>query len=185
MEPTDISGGMERGNNYPEWTKSQLMLLLIWNKLQEAYDSGESELKVMINRAGDDATGVRLGYPSAINVSEEIPDLDRGGEAVAVFESLRRERYLIGDFDSVPQNIETPVIYRLSTKGMIDIAKYPDPDRRLVAALAATQLAIEQTPSIPESEKPEMLDTLEKMTSLANNVGGLAKAFLEGLSQGG
>ncbi len=36
-----MSGDVERGNNYPEWTKEQLLLLLIWNKLQEAYDSGK------------------------------------------------------------------------------------------------------------------------------------------------
>jgi hypothetical protein len=99
-----MSGDVERGNNnYPEWTKEQLLLLLIWNKLQEAYDSGESELRVSISRGGDD-TGVRLAYSTmAINVSDEIPELKRGGEAVAVFESLRQGGYFYGDFPRVPK----------------------------------------------------------------------------------
>jgi hypothetical protein len=183
VDPTDVDGGMERGNDYPEWTKEQLLLLLIWNKLQEAYDSGESELRVFISRAGGEDTGIRLGYQTMVNVSDEIPELERGGEAVAVFESLRQGGYFYGDFGRYPQTTETPVIYRLSPRGLLDIGKYPDPDKRLAAAIAATQRAINQS-DIPESEKRDMLDTLEKMASLANNVGGLARAFLEGLSRG-
>jgi hypothetical protein len=176
---------VERGNNYPEWTKEQLLLLLIWNKLQEAYDSRESELRVMVVRADGANTGVYLGGgPTRTNVSDEIPELSRGGEAVAVFESLRKGGYLYGDFPGVPQTIDTPVIYRLSPKGMIDLGKYPDPDKRLAAALASVYGAIEREPSIPESEKRDMLDTLEKMASLSNNVAGLARIFIEGLSQG-
>jgi hypothetical protein len=184
VDPADMSGGMGV-DNFPEWTKSQLLLLLIWNKLQEAYDSGDSELRVQINRAGDDRVGVRVGYPTYVNVSDEIPELSRGGEAVAVFESLRREGYLIGDFGISPETTESPVIYRLSNRGMVDIAKYPDPDRRFAAALAAAYRAINRSNNIPASEKRDMLDTVEKMASLANNVGGLSRAFFEGLSQGG
>lgn len=183
MDPADVSGGMGRGDGYPEWTKEQLLLLLIWNKLQETYDSGESELRVFIIRASGEDTGVRLGYPTSVNVSDEIPELKRGGEAVAVFESLRQGGYFYGDFGTYPQTTETPVVYRLSPRGLIDIGKYPDPDERLVAAIAATQRAIKRS-DIPESEKRDMLDTLEKMASLANNVGGLAREFIEGLSQG-
>jgi hypothetical protein len=179
-----MSEGMRRGD-YPEWTKSQLLLLLIWNKLQEAYYSGDSELRVQVNRSDGDRVGVRPGYPESVNVSEEIPELSRGGEAVAVFESLRREAYLVGDFSPYPQDTETPVIYRLSTKGHIDIGKYPDPDKRFAAALSAAYRAIDRSNNIPDPEKRNALDTLEKMASLANNVGGLSRAFLEGFSQGG
>ena len=98
MEPTDMSGGMERGNTYPEWTKSQLLLLLIWKQLQKAFDSGESELRVAVRRAGGEGAGVQLGYTSPVSVSDEIPELERGGEAVAVFERLRKEKYLLGEF---------------------------------------------------------------------------------------
>jgi len=173
------------GGDYPEWTKSQLLLLLIWNKLQEAYDSGNSELRVQVNRSDGDRVGVRLGYPTSVNVSEEIPELSRGGEAVAVFESLRREGFLVGDFPPYPEDTESPVIYRLSMKGNIDIGKYPDPDKRFAAALSAAYRAIDNSNNIPEPEKRDALDTVEKMASLANNVGGLSRAFLEGFSQGG
>jgi len=64
--------------NYPEWTKSQLMLLLLWNKLQEAYDNGESELRLDVVRGGP-YVGVRVGVP-AVNVSDEIPELSRPGD---------------------------------------------------------------------------------------------------------
>src|SRR3954465_2955172 len=113
---------MDVGNNYPEWTKEQLLLLMIWNKLQEAYDSGESELRVMVVRADGDNVGVQLGYSTmAVNVSEEIPELKRGGEAVAVFESRRQGGYLYGDFPRVPQTVETPIINRLSPRGLLAI----------------------------------------------------------------
>ena len=114
MVPADVSGGMERINNYPEWTKEQLLLLLIWNKLQEAYDRGDSELRVMIRRGGE-GTGVQLGYWNTVNVSDEITELRRGGEAVAVFESLRKEGYLHGSFEpGSPYTTEMATIYRLT-----------------------------------------------------------------------
>ncbi len=135
----------------------------------------------MVVRDGDES-GVHVGYPESVAVSDEIPELKRGGEAVAVFERLRRESYILGDFDSgSASTIETPVLYGLSTKGMVDIGKFPDPD----AKFAAAYRAIEREPSIPESEKRDMLDTLEKTASLANNVGGMARAFFEGVIQGG
>ena len=71
----------------------------------------------------------------------------------------------------------------VSSRGLISIGKYPNPDERLAAAIAAAQRAIKQS-NIPEAEQHDMLDTLEKMASLANNVGGLARAFLDGFSQG-
>lgn len=180
-EPTNWGDG---GIAYPEWTKSQLLLLLIWNKLQEAYDEGESELRVQINRS--ETVGVYLGYPRTNDVSEEIAELERGGEAVAVFERLRKEGYVHGDFGTGgPSDIETPVLYGLTAKGLTDIGKFPDPDARFAAAIAAAYRAIEREPSIPETEKRDMLDTLEKTASLANNVGGLTRAFFEGVIQGG
>ena len=181
--PANSSGG--GGGAYPDWTKAQLLLLLVWNKLQEAYDQGESELRVTIRRGGG-RTGVTLGYLSPVEVSDEIPELERGGEAVAVFERLRKEGYVLGDFGSGgPSDMETPVLYGLSTRGMVDIGKFPDPDARFAAAIEAAHRAIEHTSNIPEEEKRDMLDTLEKTASLANNVGGLTRAFFDGLTRGG
>lgn len=185
MGKSVTSSGSGGGNAYPEWTKSQLLLLLIWNKLQEAYDQGESELKVTIRRGGD-RTGVTFGYRNMVEVSEKIPELKRGGEAVAVFERLRREGYVYGDFGAGgPSTFETPVLYGLTAKGLTDIGKFPDPEARFAAAIAAAQRAIERSPNIPEPQKREILDTTEKMSSLANNAGEIARAFLENLSQGG
>ncbi len=142
-------------------------------------------MRVTIIRGGSSDAGVHVGG-GMDNVSDEIPELKRGGEAVAVFERLRREGYILGDFGSRgPSSFETPVLYGLSTKGMIDIGKFPDPEARLATAIEAAHHAIEREPSIPETKKRDMLDTTEKMASLANNVGGLSRAFFDGLSQGG
>src|SRR5919112_2376246 len=106
--------------NYPEWTRSQLMLLFLWNKLQEAFDQGESELNLLVVRGGDQA-GVQAGYPDQVNVSDEIPELSRGGEAVAVFDRLWREGYIHVGFGSQNPTFHntTPVLYGLSTEGLI------------------------------------------------------------------
>ena len=181
-DPANSSGG-SGGGAYPEWAKSQLLLLLVWNKLQEAYDEGESELRVTIRR-GRRRAGVNLGYRNRVEVSDEIPELERGGEAVAVFERLRKEGYVYGDFGAGgPSDMETPVLYGLTATGLTDIGKFPDPDARFAAAIATAHRAIERDPNIPETEKREVLDTTEKMASLANNMGGLAQAFIQGLSQ--
>jgi hypothetical protein len=90
MSPAETQGG----DRYPDWTKAQLMLLLLWNKLQEAYDRGDSEVGLMIVR-GSDEVGVYVGTPR-VSVSDEISELNRPGEAVAVFDRLWQEGYLHG-----------------------------------------------------------------------------------------
>jgi hypothetical protein len=175
--------------SYPEWTKSQLLLLLLWNKLQEAYDEGESELRLFIRRGGPDA-GIEVGYPEAVKVSDEIPELSRGGEAVAVFDRLFREGYVLVGFDSQDRSFEatTPVLYGLSTEGMIDIGKFPDPDERLARAFEVARDLLAQEGSVPPDKKRDMLDTMENVASLLNNVGGLGqlvgRAVAEGLGPG-
>lgn len=66
----------------------------------------------------------------------------------------------------------------LSTRVLLEIGELPDPDERLAAALGATRRAIEEESSILDEEKRDMLDTVEKMTSLANNVGGVAQVLV-------
>ncbi len=171
--------------SYPEWTKSQLLLLLLWNKLQEAYDEGESELRLFIRRGGPDA-GVEVGYPEAFKVSDEIPELSRGGEAVSVFDRLFREGYVHVGFGSQNPSFEatTPVLYGLSSEGLIDIGKFPNPDERLAQAFAAARDLLAQEPSIPHDEKRDMLDTMEKVISLLNNVRGLGQVVGQKVAEG-
>ncbi len=174
--------------SYPEWTKSQLLLLLLWNKQQEAYDDGDSELRLYVVRGGPD-TGVHAGTP-AVNISDEIPELSRGGEAISVFDRLWREGYLHVSFGSQnpAHTSTTPVLYALSTEGLIDIGKFPDPDERLARAFAEARELLARQLNIPPDEKQDMLDTMEKVTSLLNNVGGLGqlvgRAVAEGLGPG-
>ncbi len=109
-------------------------------------------------------------------------------QAVNLFEQLVEEGYVsVGWLDKRSDRYPW---YRaaprsLSTKGLIEIGELPDPDARLAAALQATRRAIEQEPTIPEEEKRDMLDTLEKMASLANNVRGVAHAIIQGLGGSG
>jgi hypothetical protein len=172
--------GMSR--NYPEWTKSQLMLLFFWNKLQEAFDQGESELNLLVVRGADQA-GVRVGYPHQVNVSDEIRELSRGGEAVAVFDMLWREGYIHMGFGSgSPTNtITTPALYNFSTKGLIDIGKFPNPDERMAHAFELARDILAQQPSIPTDEKEEMLDTMSKVVGLFNDVAGLGTVVVNAL----
>jgi hypothetical protein len=169
-------GVWRMSRNYPEWTKSQLMLLFLWNKLQEAYDQGESELNLLIVRGGDQA-GVQVGNPHQVNVSDEIPELSRGGEAVAVFDRLWREGYIhVGFGDGSPTNtITTPALYSFSTAGLIDIGKFPDPDERMARAFEEARDLVANDSGIPPDKKTEALDTMSKMIGLFNNVAGLGE----------
>jgi hypothetical protein len=105
-----------------------------------------------------------------------------------LFKQLYEEGYIYLNF--LDTNIDGYPWFRaapqsLSTRGLLEVGELPDPDERLAAALGATRRAIEQEPSIPEEEKRDMLDTLSKMASLANNVRGVAQAIIQGLSSGG
>jgi hypothetical protein len=51
VNPADMSAGIRAGD-YPEWTKAQRMLLLLWNKHQEAFDSGGGQVMMSINTNG-------------------------------------------------------------------------------------------------------------------------------------
>ncbi len=168
--------------NYPEWTKSQLMLLLLWNKLQEAYDSGDSELRMMVVRGGDQM-GLRVGGPPMENVSDKIAELSRPGEAIAVFDRLWREGYVHVDFGRRGPNVDvsTPILYSLSTEGLIDIGKFPDPDEKLAHAFEEARGLLAQESSIPPDEKQDMLDTMTKVVALLNDVRGLGQAVAQGL----
>ncbi len=170
--------------NYPEWTKSQLMLLLLWNKLQKAYDDGDSELRLYVVRGGPE-TGVHAGNP-AVNVSDEISELSRGGEAISVFDRLWREGYVHVSFGSQSPSFAhtSPVLYSLSTAGLIDIGKFPNPDEKLAHAFEAARELLAQEPSIPPDEKRDMLDTVTKVTALLNDVRGLGQAVAQGLGPG-
>jgi hypothetical protein len=111
-----------------------------------------------------------------------------GAQAINLFKQLYEEGYVYLNF--LDTNIDGYPWFRaapqsLSTRGLLEIGELPDPDARLVAALAATRRAIEEEDSIPEEDKRDMLDTLEKVASLANNVRGVAQAIVQGLSQGG
>jgi len=173
--------------NYPEWTKSQLMLLLFWNKLQEAFDRGRSELRLLVVR-GEGQTRIMFGdYTDEVNVSDEIPELSRGGEAVAVYDRLRKEGYIHVDYWGVdPTNEFTQAaLSGLSTKGLIDIGKFPDPDERLARAFEQARNIVAQDSSIPPDEKQQMLDTMSKMIGLFNNVAGLGDWVTRGLGPHG
>lgn len=196
MNPEEMREGTG-GGDYPDWTKQQLMLLWFWNKLQEAYDNGESDLRLAVFR-GAPHTSVRAYVPVSgsedmdvnvhsrpVNVSDEIPELKRGGEAVAMFDRLWREEYIDVSFGGHNPFGEAnlPILHNLTTKGRIDIGKFPHPDKRVAAALEAVRRSIEQDPHTPQ--RRQRLDALEKMISLVNNSREMGAAIINALGQSG
>lgn len=181
--------------NYPDWTKQQLLLLWFWNRLQDAYDSGESSLSLGVVRGGDDA-GVYAWVPVGdseegdpnvhsrqVNISDEIAELKRGGEAVAVFDRLWREGYIDVNFGSRDPFSEggMPTLLDLTNRGRADIGKFPDPDRRLAAALEAVRHSIGKEPDTPH--KGQRLETVERMISLVNNSREVGTVVIKALGQ--
>ena len=111
-----------------------------------------------------------------------------GAQATHLFKQLVEEGYISTSWfdtkvDRRPWAIVGPQY--LATRGLLEIGELPNPDQKLVTALAAARRAIDQEPSIPEEDKRNMLGTLEKMASLANNVRGLGYVVVQGLSQAG
>ena len=169
--------------NCPEWTKSQLMLLFLWNKHQEAFAQGRSELRLFVARVGGQTMILVGDHQKEVNVSDEIPELSRGGEAVAVYDRLRKEGYIHVDYLGMDpmEALTQAALSGLSTKGLIDIGKFPDPDERLAHAFEVARELVSQESGIPPDKKMEMLDTMSKMIGLFNNATGLGEAFARGL----
>jgi hypothetical protein len=171
--------------DYPDWTKQLLMLLWFWNKLQEACESADrSALTISIVRGGSEV-GVCVDVPVVdtdpnihsrrVNVSDEIPELSRSGEAVAVFERLRLEKYIhaaLGPSDS-------GIFLDLSSKGRVEIGKFPEPGKRLAEAFEAVRQRIEQDRSLTENQRAERLDTLTKVVTLLNSSREIGQSVMD------
>lgn len=178
-------------DSYPEWTKQQLMLLWFWNRLQDAYRKGVGEFHVQLVRGGDQA-GVHVWLPvdetddmdpnihsRRVNVSDEIPEVGLGAEAVAVFERLRREQYVhanVGRADSA-------VFYDLTTKGRVDIGKFPEPGKRLAAAFEAVRRGIEHDTPATDPQRQAWLPALSQMSALLNNAPELGQKVSDALER--
>jgi hypothetical protein len=167
------------------------MLLWFWNRLQGMYDAGDrSSPDMMIIRAGGEV-GVYVYVPVGagddvdpnvhsrrVNISDEIPELRRGAEAVAVFDRLRQEGYV----RAILGNAGSAVFHDLTGKGRVDIGKFPDPDRRLAEAFEAVRWRVEQDASLTTAQRADRLDSLTKVVTLLNNTAGLGQQVLDQLS---
>lgn len=174
MDPADMSGGTGGARpEYPEQWKRERLLWFVHDWIQERH-------------AADDNTPM-LDVHEVQHWGEEQEGMN-GAQAMHLFKQLVEEGYISTSWlntgsDRWPWAHAGPQY--LTTRGLLEIGELPDPDQKLIAALAATRRMIEQDPGIPEEDKPGMLDTLEKMASLANNVRGLGYALIQGLSQTG
>lgn len=183
---------MER---YPDWTKQQLMLLWSWDKLQEAYDAGDrSSLRVQIDPGfpGISGMGVHVWLPvdpeeegdpnvhsRRVNVSEEIPELSRGAEAVAVFEQLRREGLIAATIGRA----NSGAFHDLSNEGRVQIGKFPEPGQKLAAALEAVLVSIEQDPTATDAQRQSRLSVVSQTATLLNTVPELGRKVARALEQ--
>ena len=133
---------------------------------------------------GGGQTRIMLGdHGAEVNVSDEIPELSRGGEAVAVYDRLRTEGYIHVDYWGVdPTNEFTQAaLSGLSTKGLIDVGKFPDPDERLARAFEQARNIVAQDSSIPPDEKQQMLDTVSKLVGILHSGAGLGQIVANNL----
>jgi hypothetical protein len=171
MDPEDMSGGSGGATpQYPEQWKRERILWFVHEWIQE-------------NQAGEDLVP-EISVHKIIGWGDEQEGLN-GVQAVNLLKQLVEERYISVNFldtrgDGYPWYRVAP--QSLTTKGLVEIGELPNPDERFAAALARARLTIEQEPSIPEDKKHDMLDTMEKMASLANNVAGLGQAIIQNLS---
>jgi hypothetical protein len=82
-------------------------------------------------------------------------------------------------------DIATGALRGLSTKGLIDIGKFPNPDERMARAFERAARVLEQNQSIPPAEKRDMLDTISKTVTLLYQGQGLGQAVADGLGATG
>jgi len=174
-------------DRYPDWTKQQLLLLWFWNTSQEAYDAGDrSALTMQVVQAGSEVgvyVDVPVGpdYPDPnrhsrrVNISNEISELSRGGEAVAVFERVRREEHIYLDLG--PGG--SAVFRGLSPAGLFHIGKYPDQARRLIEAFEEVRRGIERDTSSNDPQRGQRLAALAQIVSILNGSQELAHSVVD------
>lgn len=114
-----------------------------------------------------------------INISEEIPELGLGAEAVAVFERLRREQYVHANVGRV----DDAIFYDLTSKGRVDIGKLPEPGRRLAEAFDAVLLDIEQDTPTTDPRRQTWLPALSQIAALLNNAPELGQKVSDALER--
>ena len=114
-----------------------------------------------------------------VNVSEEIPELGLGAEAVAVFERLRRKQYIHATVGQVGSGI----FYDLATKGHVDIGKFPEPGKKLAAAFEAVRRGIEQDTPTTDPQQRAWLPALSQMSTLLNNAPELGQKVSDALGR--
>jgi hypothetical protein len=168
MNMEDMSGGTGRGMpDYPERWKRERLLWYVheWIQEQQVGEEFVPELTVTdVQVWGDQQEGLN------------------GVQAVNLFKQLYEEDYFSVNFldtrsDRYPWYRAAP--QALTTKGLLEIGELPDPDQRFITALEEVRRTIERHPDIPPMEKSSMLDTLQKMISMAHDVAGLAQLFFQ------
>lgn len=114
-----------------------------------------------------------------VNVSDEIPELSRGAEAVAVFEQLYREGLIHATFGRVG----SVVFYNLSNEGRVQIGKFPEPGEKFAAALDAVRLSIEQDTSATDTQRQSRLSAVSQTVTLLNTIPELGRKAADALER--
>jgi hypothetical protein len=170
MHAADQRGGAGGGQpEYPEQWKRERLLWFVHERIQERRAQGDYAPMLQANDVE------QWGH-----AQEGL----NGAQAMTLFQQLVEEGYIATNWldtniDELPR-LHVGLRY-LTTQGLREIGELPDPNQRLLVALDATHRAIEQDPSIPEEDKRDMLDTLQKMSSLANNVSRVVEIILQNL----
>jgi len=172
------------------------MLLWFWNKIQEAYDAEDrSKLAVQLGRGGIAWAGIPMDvtvwlpvgpdepdpnvHSREVRISEEIPELSRGAEAVAVFDRLVRGGYVAATVD--PSGLGS--FYDLTDKGRVDIGKFPEPGQKLAAALEAVLVSIEQDTSTTDEQRRSRLSAVVQTVTLLNTMPELGQKAANALER--
>ena len=142
--------------------------------------SGLSEMGVIVwVPVGEGENADPNIHSRPVSISDEITELSRGAEAVAVFDQLYRE----GLIHATLGKADSAVFHNLSNEGRVQIGKFPEPGKKLAAALDAVRLSIEQNTPATDAQRQSWLSALSQTATLLNTTPELGQKAADALGQ--
>jgi hypothetical protein len=151
-------GGRMMDNRYPELEHRRHILRAIYQRLEQAYNRGESVLILQPDEVPE--LGEELGFVPAKTYAKVKELIDEG---------YLRARLAPGAFGQLRYSLLT--VESLTDRGLFEIGAIPDPRQRLIQGFEGTISEIEADPQLDEQEKRKRIDLARE-----------AIAFVRGLS---
>ena len=157
--------------DYPEQTKIHGMIELLYRELNKANEQGKATLEVEYMSVRD---GVGVYIEGNKTTEGDVSHLlgVSGATALKLFRHVCHEGFVrVSPQSDLSRSYSIVWVENISTPGLLEIGKVPDPKARLLSGLEAALRDVQQDPTLRPEEKEEKL-----------NAGREAITFVRGLA---